>query len=167
MQKLKTGIVIFSRPARSGKTTELYQFVIGKKKIGGFLTPDINGCRVLYDIKNGNYEEFELKDSLKPGINIGKFSFSIKAFKKAKELFKQSAEQQLFIVDEVGRLEIFQDSGWEPELTALITRYKDANQNGILLLVVRDYLLEEFIKKNNLINPWIISSINNFEGYSE
>lgn len=48
------------------------------------------------------------------------------------------------IVDEVGKLEIEQHTGIEPALSQIIDLYK-VNAKGSLLLVIRDYLLEQAI----------------------
>jgi nucleoside-triphosphatase THEP1 len=160
MQEKKSNIIIFSRPIRSGKTTELGRFIAGRKDVGGFLTPDADGKRRLYDIAAGSYHEFEIKESpiLQPAITIGKFHFAISAFDKAKQLFSHQSRYKLFIVDEVGKLEVIHNSGFEPELTLLINHYRSHQGQGMLLLIVRDTLLNAVLNKYNLDCVQIVSS---------
>jgi len=55
--------------------------------------------------------------------------------------------KSFFIVDEIGKLEL-KDQGLEPELYKLL--HSQSLVNTILILVVRDYLLEAVIRKYGL-----------------
>ncbi len=65
--------------------------------------------------------------------------------------------------DEAGRLEVEQDSGWEPALTALIEDYKATRRQGTLLLVVRDSLVEKALEKWKLKGVPVLSSLAELE----
>lgn len=160
MQNKKNNVVVFSRPVRSGKTTELFRFIAGKKDVGGFLTPDGDGKRILYDIGDQASHPFEAEEgSPHPVTIIGKFRFYARAFDKAKKLFDHRAVCDFFIIDEVGKLEIIQDAGLEPELTPFINRYRHGERKGTLLLVVRDTLTEAALRKYGLSDARIIHSM--------
>ena len=61
------------------------------------------------------------------------------------------------IVDEVGKLELQQDTGLEPELKHIVEYYKQNSSHTKLMLVVRDYLLNECISKYELIRPVVLN----------
>ena len=141
-------IYIYSGPIRSGKTTTLLNSFAGKKQVAGFLTPDINNRRKFYELSSGQMHEFETTTG---EIAIGRFRFSEKVFQLAKQIMEYAILQQpeWIILDEVGRLEIAQNSGFEPWLSQSIAWAK-AQTRTKLLLVIRDTLLEEAIEKYGL-----------------
>jgi molybdopterin-guanine dinucleotide biosynthesis protein A/nucleoside-triphosphatase THEP1 len=135
-------IFILSQPIQTGKTTLLQEWIVGKQNIGGILTPDVNGKRMLYDIANQTYSSFQLEDTAE-GINIGRFVFSKVAFKKAQKILRESIKQDLdwILVDEIGRLEMDHKQGLEPAISEVIHYFNTHQTNTKLLLVIRDYLL--------------------------
>jgi len=54
------------------------------------------------------------------------------------------------IIDEIGRLELNQNKGLEPALGVVINKFINKEVSGNLILVIRDYLLEECIEKYQL-----------------
>lgn len=151
--------MLFSRPVRSGKTTELFRFVADKKDVGGFLTPDGDGKRLFYDVADRSYHPFEAEEgSPHPVITVGKFHFYVHAFAKAKRLFDAPKGLDLFIIDEVGKLEILQHRGFEPELSLLINRYRAGERMGTLLLVIRDSLVNAALRKYDLSGTQVVHS---------
>ena len=144
-----TNILIFTGPVRSGKTTMLWNKFAARENVGGFLTPDEeNGIRQFYDIAGKTFLPFELPaESDLPAVEIGRFRFSAATFERGKEMLLAPITCDLFIVDEVGRLEVEENSGWEPALTPLVDEYKMGRRQGKLLLVVRDSLVEKALEK--------------------
>lgn len=158
MHLINPRILLFSRPIRSGKTTDLCRAFGNTKGVGGFLTPDREGIRMLYDLQTSHWHSFEvLPNSSEPALAIGKFLFAQAAFKKAKALLKTECE--LLIVDEVGKLETLHHSGLEPELTLLIEAYRLGRRKGRLLLVVRDTLLDAVVAKYGLEDAPVNASL--------
>lgn len=145
-------IYILTGPVQSGKTTWFQKWIINNPATGGFLTPDMEGMRMFYDIMNDRYLPFQLQ-SLEDidDIAVGRFIFSGKIFDLAKSLIYAASHEKFnhFIIDEVGKLEL-NNLGFEPALSAIINQYKRSDAEGKLMLVIRDYLLSEAIDKYQL-----------------
>lgn len=118
-----------------------------RKNIGGILTPDIEGKRKLYNIATKEYFDFQ-SDVPFAGktISIGKFHFEKEVFAKAQQILLNSTHQTFdwTIVDEIGKLEL-QQSGLEPAVSELIKSFQVGKAKGNLLLLIRDYLLDDCI----------------------
>jgi nucleoside-triphosphatase THEP1 len=147
-------IYILSLPVHSGKTTLLMQWVKQHPgKIGGILAPDVDERRRIYDISRDAYHEFQV-GSEEHGelVEICKYRFLKSGFDLSIDILKRSLEEnnEWVIVDEVGKLELQQDTGLEPELKHIIEYHKQNNTNKKLMLVVRDYLLNDAILKYDL-----------------
>ncbi len=146
------GIYILSQPIHSGKTTLLQNWLKGQANVAGILTPDINDIRKVYDIADNTYYDLQTDETYTGElISIGKYKFSAAGFEKARDILIRSANSRpdWLLVDEVGKLEIEQQTGLEPALSQIIDLYK-INPTGGLLLVIRDYLLEQAICHYNL-----------------
>lgn len=139
-------IFILSKPVNSGKTTLLKSWVDAQDNIGGILTPDVNNKRMLYDIAEKTYYTFQTHNN-ENSIGVGRFLFENSAFDTAQDILLHGLYKQYswIIVDEVGPLEIREKLGLEPRLTQLIHAYKNHHVEGNLLLVIRDYLLQDAI----------------------
>jgi nucleoside-triphosphatase len=153
-------INILSGPVRSGKTTSLMKWLEGRDDAGGILTPDVEGVRFLYDVARRERHPFELAGEPMPGepvVEIGRFRFYQSAFEQARRILLRDLEAApaWLIIDEIGKLEL-KGEGLEPAAGLLISRYRDGNVTGKLLLVVRDYLLEEVREHYQLLNDWMI-----------
>ena len=156
---MANNIFIFSRPIRTGKTTELMQWIAGKANVAGFLTPDVNEARMLYDIRKKAYFKMQLGESDdEESISVGRFLFSRKAFNTAKSILASTAADWL-IVDEAGKLEIEQHIGLEPELSNTINSFRIGIASGNLILVIRDTLVEKAVKKYDLGDARIVHSL--------
>ena len=152
-------IYIFSRPIRTGKTTALLDWLQKKEHVGGILTPDIDGKRKLYDISSKKIYDFQLDDDTEEEkVIVGKFIFSSAVFEKARDILSDIKEKNWFVIDEIGKLETEQDRGFEPALSEAIKKFKQQNGNGKLLLVIRDTLLEQAIKKYELQAATVVHS---------
>ncbi len=155
----KPGIYILSQPIHSGKTTLLQNWISRQTSVGGILTPDIDGIRKLYDVSTGQYHTLQVNDMF-DGVflQIGKYRFSIQGFEKARDILLSSVNENKFewvVVDELGKLEMERKEGLEPAISQIINIYK-ANPPGKLLLVIRDYLLEEAITHYDMQNVMVL-----------
>lgn len=156
---MSNNIYIFSRPVRSGKTTELARWIQDQKAAGGILTPDIDGLRHLVDIATGNAIQLETKNIGQSTIEIGKFIFLEESFQQARTILLNSMHGRFewFIVDEVGKLEIERKEGLEPALEKIIKHHKTINTK--LLLVIRDSLLQKAITYYHLDEAIIVNNL--------
>lgn len=152
-KQTKGQIYIFSRAIRTGKTTALYNWLQAKEHAAGILTPDVHDRRMLYDISKKRYHTFEVNDSYGgEKITIGRFLFAKEAFDRGRGILADALAQQpaWLVIDEAGKLEIEQGEGWEPAILNIIHSYQAGQQQGNLLLVVRDTLLPQALKKYGL-----------------
>jgi nucleoside-triphosphatase THEP1 len=155
-------IYIFTSPVHSGKTTTLQQWLRNNNiNAAGILTPDKDGKRMLYDIAENQYHEMEMDNACPPEdcLTIGKYRFSKEAFTVAKQILEDAVEKHpdWLIVDEIGKLELKEKTGLEPVVTHIINSYKNGSTNGKLLLVIRNYLLDEAVNAYGLSNDMIIN----------
>jgi len=136
-----------------GKTTALQQWIAGRTDIAGILTPDENGMRKLLDIASGKKYDLQVGKNFEgDAMVIGRFIFSKAVMEKARQLLLESLETEpaWLVIDEAGKLEIEQDAGLEPAVTAMIQHYQTGGASGKLLLVIRDSLLDKAIEKYSL-----------------
>jgi nucleoside-triphosphatase THEP1 len=145
-------IYILSQSIRSGKTTRLQEWLKHKSHADGFLTPDIDGMRMLLDIGKQKMHPFQVMENyLGPVVSIGRFRFAASGFNTGKDIIANaSQDSKWFIIDEVGKLEIEQGEGFEPEVLRIVKRFQSGQMNGNLLLVIRDTLLTKAIEKYDL-----------------
>ncbi len=156
---MQNNIYILTGPIRSGKTSALANWLNGISDTGGILTPDVDQKRMLYDISNNIYFPFEVNTSTPADelISVGKYFFLKKTFSQAHRILAKSSQNNHWIVvDEVGKLEL-NNMGFEPALSNLI-KHVQKKTNQKLMLVIRDYLLNQCIKKYNLKQANIIDT---------
>ncbi len=150
-------IIVITGPVQSGKTTFLRNLFEGRKDVSGFLCPDVNGLRCFFDLNSKELLEFELpsKGNGLSLISIGKFSFRSDIFAKAKRMISQASDisSSFFIIDEIGKLEL-RGQGLEPELKKML--HERTSNINTLIVVVRDYLLDDVIKRYNLSDAVVI-----------
>lgn len=154
-------IYILSEAIHSGKTTQLQQWLRNKDyQVSGILTPDKDGKRKLYDIARNEYHELEIEDELPEEEieKIGKYRFGKAGFRKAQEILRRSIKEnsEWMIVDEVGKLELDNKEGLEPALGEVIQFYREGNAKGKLILVIRNYLLDEAVDVYGLNRDMLI-----------
>jgi len=160
MPSTKSNIYILTGPVHTGKScalTELAQeFSKLDKTVRGLLNPSIDGQKWFLDFESGDrftMEESEQKDSIK----VGRFIFSAKAFERARKVIHASSQlrSELFIIDEIGKLEMKGD-GLEPAISFALKAIEDSEIKNIIL-VVRDYLVEDAITHFGLEAAQIIT----------
>jgi nucleoside-triphosphatase THEP1 len=160
MNNINSNIYLLTRPIRSGKTTQLQEWLKTHNDTTGILTPDIGGKRMIYDITRNKFHSFEVDQSYGADvIMIGKFLFAKTAFALAKEIIEQAITRNCdwTIIDEVGKLEIEQGEGFEPSILRLVKAFQ-AGKEGKLLLVIRDSLLMKAMEKYELLGCKIMSA---------
>lgn len=157
---MKPNIFILSKAIQTGKTTALIQWCNTQKNIAGILTPDLEGNRKLFDIEQNKFYDFEVKNPLPTDkiTPIGKFNFYTYIFIKAQQIITNNNANYL-IIDEIGRLELNQNKGLEPALGKVINTFTNYQTDGSLILVIRDYLLGDCIKKYQLQHAKIIQDL--------
>jgi len=154
-------IIIFSRPVRSGKTTELMQYcnaIAKTKHAGGILMPDIDGSRKLFNIKTKEWLDIECKDpstTTRSLIPVGKFYFYADAFEKANSIILGATKKcDLLIVDEVGKLEL-ECKGFYQSVKEVLKK----EEYKTVLLVVREELYEPVLSFFEITQHRLINKI--------
>jgi nucleoside-triphosphatase len=157
---VSSNIYIFSRPIRSGKTTELLLWIKDHGHVTGIVAPDIDGKRKLLDLATGWGYHLELDEPTDNSITVGRFHFDNEVFGKIREalLKEMTSGEDWLVVDEVGKLEIEQNAGLEPAVGAIIQHYKTSDKK--LLLVIRDTLLEKAITHYELQDAIVVHNLN-------
>ncbi|TCJ19615.1 hypothetical protein EPD60_00380 [Flaviaesturariibacter flavus] len=138
-------VFIFSRPIRSGKTTDLLAWSRGGADVRGIAMPDYNGERHFEDLATG--ERWSATAGTETDLlPAGPFRFSKEAFAKAARRL-ELPEGGWLIVDEIGKLEL-EGKGFANALERVIA--DGAGTDFKLLLVVRDTLLEKVCSRFGL-----------------
>lgn len=148
-------IWLLSGPIHSGKTSALLKFSKLHSDIGGFICPDINGKRHLLNINTHQIHPFQIDNPLtEQDICIGKYIFSNTTFQIAHTILTTAADHQYtyFVIDEIGKLEL-NNNGLEPALSKALSQLR----NTCIIIVVRDYLLDDVIAHYRLYSANIIS----------
>lgn len=127
------------------------KWVEARDKMTGILTPDQNGLRMLYNISEKRYYPLQVNGDT-AGVAIGRFVFDPEGFQKARHALTDALTQEVewLVVDEIGRLEMDRGSGLEPAVSKVIEHFKTNPARGNLLLVIRDYLLNDAISHYGL-----------------
>ena len=160
MNNVNSNIYVLSRPIRSGKTTQLQEWLKTHTDVAGILTPDIGGKRMIYNISRNKYHSFEVDQTYGADvIMVGKFLFAKTAFTQAQEILEKAmtVQYEWIVVDEVGKLEIEQGEGFEPAILRLVKAFQ-LGKEGKLLLVIRDSLLVKAMEKYELLGCKIMSA---------
>lgn len=151
---------ILTGPIQTGKTTWLSNNIPGKK-VYGILQPVLNGKRTFLDVNAGLSVSLESEKEMDDSqtISVGKFFFRREAFEWAKNVLISSIKYQpdWIIMDEIGKLEIFQNDGLEPAVAQIIAMCQEKKINSNLILVIRDSLLSDAIVKYNLHNATVLN----------
>lgn len=156
---MKPEIFILTGPVHTGKSTALqkwteHQLAAGKL-VRGLLNPEIEGSKVFIDAASGHTFAMEAQ----PGeisIDVGKYRFSATAFERARQIITRegSLPADFFTLDEIGKLELG-DRGLEPAVSAFLTAM-DAGLCARVILVIRDFLVDEAIRRYDLRKAVVI-----------
>ena len=141
-------IHILTGEIKSGKTTRLMLWASSQKNIDGILQPVIEGKRFIYHIGSKTLKQLEIADEPN-AIQIGNYKFSGTVFSWSQNVILSCFQKHLdwLVIDEIGPLEL-EGKGLEPAISEIFKQVN--NLNGNVLCVVRNSILEEFIKHYNL-----------------
>ena len=138
-------IIIYSAPIHTGKTSRLKEWLKHHKNVFGFLTPDVNGLRIIYNLTTQQSITWQVDATSENDIvEVGKYIFLSSGFEKAQNNLAEFKHQKegVFVIDEIGKLEL-KGQGLEPTLSQCIAEFKNRKDKSTLIVIVRDYLLEE------------------------
>lgn len=143
-------IFILTGKIKSGKTTWLDKWCAKEKSVAGILQPVINDKRHIKSISTGEIRQLETDKNHTDSIQIGNYFLnkSILEWAKISLLADAAMKTEWLVVDEFGKLEL-KNIGLEPVITFLINDL-ELREKTKLILVVRDYLLADFLNKFNL-----------------
>lgn len=143
-------VYIISDAIGSGKTTALKNWVQNRQRMGGFLTPKIEGKRFFEFIPSGEVLPMEADDS---SLTIGKYQFDAANFQKAEEVLWNSwidPEVATIVIDEIGPLELKKQQGFHSLLLKI--KATPSKRKKTLMVVVRNQCLQDFIERYTFQN---------------
>ena len=152
---IKDKLSILTDDIRTGKTTKIFNWIVSKN-VGGFLTPDVDGLRQLYDIHSGKYFAFEAECASDLTVEVGRFNFYKSAFNYGNEVIIKSFDSEFnyFIIDEFGKLEL-QNMGFSKGIDELIKFLILNDSAGEYMIVVREFLVDDFLERYDLnVQEW-------------
>ena len=143
---MKNKTIIFSGKIQTGKTTSLFQIINKLNSVDGILQPVVDEKRRLYHIASRTIRDFEVVNSSKETISIGKYNFLRKSFDWANDkiIAALNSKPDWLIVDEIGKLEV-NGEGLDKSIKVIIENIEDVNTK--LIFVIRDYLVEDAISR--------------------
>lgn len=149
---MKNRVIILSDAVRTGKTTVLQEWVKKRQNVSGFLSPDINGKRMFQDVETGEVIPMETENK---DLKVGRFAFDSHSFLLVEKRIKKTwnkAKTDFLIIDEIGPLEIKKNLGFHNLLKYLQDRITQNSNSPSIILIVRNYALDAFLKKYNFKN---------------
>lgn len=156
--KFKPRVYIVSGKISAGKTTFTKKLAVELKRhnipVGGIISEkvmsdsQISGYNLI-DIETNESEVLLRQSDEVERERIGRFGIFAEGFERGKAILTRVrlSENKIAIIDEVGALELG-DKGWSGCLTEMLQ-----TSNKQLLIIVRENLLEEVIRKWNLCEP--------------
>ena len=152
-------IHIITGAVQTGKSSRLKDWISQRDDIGGILCVDNKGLRHLMEIRNRKVHVFQLSDvdaDIEEVIEVGRFKFLSSAFDLADEIIKRDAEADCnyLVVDELGKLEM-KDHGLYEAISHVVHMCQSGQAGFDLILIIRDYLLEDAIEKFSLASAKI------------
>lgn len=152
-------IIILTGPIHSGKTSALTAYIKKFEQVEGVLCPDIENTRHVHFLNTSIQKKIQIDENFEKKITIGKYHFDADVMTEISSYLESINIEtaDLIVVDEIGKLEL-KDEGFEPGLSALIKNFKTSTSNTKLLVVVRDYLVEEVMDKYDLLSGKLIQT---------
>jgi nucleoside-triphosphatase THEP1 len=154
----KMQIHLFSQAIQTGKTTSLMQYVQTHSNCSGILTPVIDNQRFFYSIASGESKLMEAEPAEQNCLQIGRYNFSKAAFDWAIAQCENGLKnpQKLFIIDEIGPLEL-RNEGFYSLLKKVLANHYAIEK---LVLVVRTSAVDSVLLHFN-IDPSQVQLWNN------
>lgn len=142
----------------NGKTSALLNLTSKFQAVDGILCPDIDDFRYVKFLSDGKLKKMQLSEVNENSISIGKYIFDSRVMKEVSDYLSnlKDLNDHLIIIDEIGKLEL-RNEGFEPGITHIVENYKKSVKTSKLLLVVRDYLVDEVITKYQLDDVCILN----------
>jgi len=143
-------IIIITGKKDSGKTSTLKRIIREQKSLGktvGGIISEARGKgsdRVSYyavDILTGEKMLLATTEKIETNITFGRFFFSEKGIKFARNTLKKTEGSDIVVIDELGPLECMEE-GFLDEALDLVKQY-----DGELILVIREECLNTIIEK--------------------
>ena len=145
-------LIIISGPVHSGKTTGLRSWLQNKINLYGIFSPVIDGKRYLLDINSNKKRILEVVGSENQNdiVTVGKYTFDKNVFEWGCEVITNSIEENpdWIVIDEVGPLEL-QGEGLAKAVNKVFSHQNILVRTN-LVLIVRDYLMTDFLNHYNL-----------------
>jgi len=145
-------LYILTGKIHSGKTTALAEWLKNRDDSAGVLSPLVNRKRILLDIKSKDIRLFEVSktEDSSDTVSIGKYKFDKAAFDWGNQRIEAGINAGInwLIVDEFGHIEL-DGNGFFNSVSMLIQKVKEGTAPNAII-VVRDYLIDEFIGKYEL-----------------
>lgn len=152
-------IFIYSDKIKSGKTTNLFRWLLKEKNVSGILQPVIDDKRFFYSIVDKTVIQLEISKEQAKKLKdeeiekIGNYFLLKNSFEKAREILNRdfSRNYDWLVIDEIGPLEL-NNLGLEPIVSKIIN--ERTKFDGNILCVVRDKILEAFIEHYKIKNEY-------------
>lgn len=151
--------LILTGPVHSGKSTVLLHWCLWHghtNEIHGLLNPSIKNRKIFMELPE--FESFSAHPvEGETKLQYGEYVFSEKAFEQARSKLADAilSPSDVLVVDEIGKLELAGE-GLAPEIDLLI-RNRSTLKTKLLILLVRDYLLEEVVDRYNLQDAEVVT----------
>ena len=132
---------------RTGKSTRLLERFSGNADVCGVLQIEEDGDRYFIELPSLRKIKMETDgNSDDDFFQLGNFKFSVKAFERANKILDNciSSNCKTIVIDEFGKLEL-QRKGFYEFVKKIIDLKKSGKLNRKIIIVVRDYLLDDFI----------------------
>ncbi len=134
------------------------EWVSTRKDCGGVLSPDKDGLRQLYNIKNGKSIAWQKKQTDAPtDVMVGRFVFDGNAFHQAMSWLDHhlfDPEIKTLILDEIGPLEL-SGKGWDSWVKNAVSKIGDKT----LILVVREGLVEKVVAHYEITDYEVLTKV--------
>jgi len=156
-------VFIYSQPKHSGKSEKLMAWsdLQAPASVAGFLSPTHlteDKRKVLYDLQTKNTFPFEEREPSSATVRVNSYNLVTAAFSHAEEIYDRTEGAAIFVVDEVGPLEL-QDGGHHNLLVRILGEKKTPS----LLLVVREGLVDDVVAKYlQGLAPHVLESLEGF-----
>ena len=147
-------LILLTADINFGKTSSLMRWVSSRENVGGFLTPDIDGSRKIFSIRDKEYMDFQVMNeslSNEEVIEVGRFKFLRSGFDKMHDMLinDMSSECDVVIIDELGKLEL-REEGLCDSIHQALEIFRKPDSTSSLVIVIRDFLLAEAREKFDL-----------------
>jgi nucleoside-triphosphatase THEP1 len=157
---MKSKIYIHTGEKQSGKSTALWDWAMDKPDIKGFVTMDHkDGIRYITDFYNKVTTPYASKIFEESAISIGRWYIKKGGLEVGINIISNYdiKSHDILVIDEIGSLEM-KGEGYTKAMIGLMKRLKDADCEMIMIIVVRNTLVEEVIAYFDLENVTIISN---------